>query len=94
MDVSLSELRELVMDRGIKLLAHDDIQPMVVIFVIPGPVVVLRLFFDKGMGIRGPSQIPRCLKDFCPWGGVPFGSGARRLAQPRLHVPRLSWFTI
>lgn len=34
------------------------------------------------------------LKHSCPQGGVPFGSAARRLAQPRLCVPRSSWFTI
>lgn len=50
--------------------------------------------FDTGIGIQSPSQIPRCLKYSCPQGGVLFGSGARRLAQPRRYVPRLSWFTI
>lgn len=50
--------------------------------------------FDTGIGIWIPSQIPRCLKHSCPQGGVAFGSAARRLAQLRPCVPRLSWFTV
>lgn len=66
---------------------------MVVIFVI-WYCYCFVVVFDRGIRIGSQSQIPRCLKQSCPQGGVPFGSAARRLAQPRPRVPRLSWFTI
>lgn len=46
------------MKNHIKHLAHSDIRQMVAIFVIPGTIIVLRLFLTQGSEFEAHPRFP------------------------------------